>query len=602
MKKILIGFAAAAIALAGLMPLIKHPTQAAGATLFITPATGDFQAGASFTAKVFVNSGGGSGINAAEGTIKFDPSKLKVSSVSKGSVFSLWTEEPSFSNSAGTIKFGGGSPSAYKGSSGNIININFSVLKSGDADLSFSSGLVLAMDGMGTNILSGYGNAKYALAEKPAAPATPETPTKPSTPTPPATSSGTKDPVPTKKDEEKGILPPAPEISSPTHAQPDIWYANNNPEFKWKLLADVLGVSISLTTSSSSDPGNDSDGIVEAKDFEKVKDGEWFVHVKFKNKFGWSQVAHRRLLVDVTPPDSFVIAADSQGDSTNPRPSLSFLTKDNMSGIEKYRINLNNEVKELSPNDLQGAFVPEALAPGEQSIEVVAYDKAGNAASSSLKFAVDPLKMPIISEMPKAVIKGKEDFILRGNSFYPGVTVEIYIAKSGKEESEVFTTTTDPDGNWAFFLPKQLEKGSYDVWTKIVDKRGAQSYSTAKVTVGVNPPSIIEAYGLWIIILLALGVACEGIFIYYLLKRFAEERNRIKRETSETKDTVSKVFHALSEELEEQLEFADTKRGLSESERRVKEKLQEALDVAQEFISKEIDDAEKEIKIAKKGK
>ena len=44
------------------------------------------------------------------------------------------------------------------------------------------------------------------------------------------------------------------------------------------------------------------------------------------------------------------------------------------------------------------------------------------------------------------------------------------------------------------------------------------------------------------------------------------------------------------------MEYADKKQGLSESERRVKDKILEALSISEEFITKEIEDVEKEIK------
>ena len=63
---------------------------------------------------------------------------------------------------------------------------------------------------------------------------------------------------------------------------------------------------------------------------------------------------------------------------------------------------------------------------------------------------------------------------------------------------------------------------------------------------------------------------------------------------------MGKIFYALREEVDELMELADKKAGLSESERRVKEKLQESLDISEEFIGKEIDDVEKEILLPKK--
>ena len=79
-----------------------------------------------------------------------------------------------------------------------------------------------------------------------------------------------------------------------------------------------------------------------------------------------------------------------------------------------------------------------------------------------------------------------------------------------------------------------------------------------------------------------------------------EEKTRIKAETDEVKERLRKIFAALREEVDELIELADKKPGLSDAERRVKEKLQESLDISEEFISKEVEDIEKEIKLKKK--
>ena len=66
---------------------------------------------------------------------------------------------------------------------------------------------------------------------------------------------------------------------------------------------------------------------------------------------------------------------------------------------------------------------------------------------------------------------------------------------------------------------------------------------------------------------------------------------------------VSKWFkNQLDSPSDELIELADKKPGLSDAERKVKEKLQESLDISEEFISKEEEDVEKEIKIKKKEK
>ncbi|KKQ78119.1 MAG: hypothetical protein A3A96_00510 [Candidatus Zambryskibacteria bacterium RIFCSPLOWO2_01_FULL_39_39] len=132
--------------------------------LSLSPSTGSYRVGESFSVIVNLNTGGES-VNASTGQINFDNSKLQVVSLGYSqSIFSLWTDNPSFSNPAGTINFSGGVPSpGFTGASGSILRITFKGKASGQAPVNFLSGSVLANDGQGTNIADGLKGALYAI-------------------------------------------------------------------------------------------------------------------------------------------------------------------------------------------------------------------------------------------------------------------------------------------------------------------------------------------------------------------------------------------------------------------------------------------------------
>jgi len=69
----------------------------------------------------------------------------------------------------------------------------------------------------------------------------------------------------------------------------------------------------------------------------------------------------------------------------------------------------------------------------------------------------------------------------------------------------------------------------------------------------------------------------------------------LKKEVTDVKNRLAEIFTALREEVDEIMDMADKRPGLSESERRVKEKLQEALNISQEFLDKEVEDVDREI-------
>ncbi|MEA2113539.1 MAG: cohesin domain-containing protein, partial [Patescibacteria group bacterium] len=200
---------------------IALPAAVQAASLYFSPSSGSYIVGSMFSVNVYVSSAD-QAMNAASGVISFPQDKLEITSFSKsGSIFTLWVQEPSFSNALGTVNFEGIvlNP-GFTGSSGKIISANFKVKAAGSATLNFSSGSVFANDGQGTNILASLGNASFSLGG--AEPSVPEATT-------PSEAVGT---------------PSAPQISSPTHPDPNKWYAASDAKFTWSLPSGVTAARL----------------------------------------------------------------------------------------------------------------------------------------------------------------------------------------------------------------------------------------------------------------------------------------------------------------------------------------------------------------------
>lgn len=141
------------------------------ATLFLSPSSYSSEVGNTFSVNVHVGSADQS-MNAASGIITFPAQNLEVVSVSKsGSIFTLWPEEPTFSNTSGQVKFEGVvfNP-GFTGSSGKILSITFKTKKAGSANLNITSAAVLANDGTGTDILTSTRGASATLRDRQAPP------------------------------------------------------------------------------------------------------------------------------------------------------------------------------------------------------------------------------------------------------------------------------------------------------------------------------------------------------------------------------------------------------------------------------------------------
>ncbi len=82
-------------------------------------------------------------------------------------------------------------------------------------------------------------------------------------------------------------------------------------------------------------------------------------------------------MIDATAPESFKVAVDNQGDTTNPSPRLVFSTDDKASGLDHYTVYIGEDKHEVKIDEVSsGYYKLNILAPGEYKADVVAYDKA----------------------------------------------------------------------------------------------------------------------------------------------------------------------------------------------------------------------------------
>jgi len=357
------------------------PSSAFAADLVISPGTGSYSAGQTFTATVRAVPDGDN-INAVEASMEFDETVLSVVSVSKdGSAFSLWTTEPTFSNTAGTISFGGGSPTSFTTTS-NILNITFRTLAEGAGAVSFSEASILAADGRGTDVYESSTPATYTVAATTAPEPTP-------TPTPTPTETGG---VEGDGDEEAIIFgdpPRPPEIGSQTFLDPDVWYGTTDGVFTWTLPFDVDAVAVEISDDQENIPQENEDAIYDPaiEEFvvnsENVSDGVQYVSINFQNQVGWGAVNNRRLQIDTTPPEPFAINVKT-GTTESSFPLLTFEAEDETSGIASYEMTIaSNEPITITPDEAELGYLLRDLEDGTYTVKVVASDQAGNIRESS---------------------------------------------------------------------------------------------------------------------------------------------------------------------------------------------------------------------------
>jgi hypothetical protein len=218
------------------------------ATLYLSPAAGNYNVGNSFSVSVMLNTTGAT-IGAAEAQISFPADKLNVNSVSKAtSIFNLWVEEPAVAGA--TISFKAGKTGGFSGS-GTIFVINFQAKAVGSASVDFlAGGRALTFEAVPVNVLTGTSGGSYNIGEAAPPPPPPppeEPPEEPPVPAPPAPPG--EEPVPpgpSAEPPEQPVLPIGKQIEEITN-NPVIQKIVQNPVTENTVKTVVsIGVGISV--------------------------------------------------------------------------------------------------------------------------------------------------------------------------------------------------------------------------------------------------------------------------------------------------------------------------------------------------------------------
>jgi hypothetical protein len=569
-SKLILHFALSFCVLIFAFCILVPKTNAQRASLYFSPSSGTYTVGNTFLVQVKVNSGGVA-INAADGTIIFDPDKLEVVRISKeDSIFTLWVQEPTFSNSLGTINFAGGKPSpGFIGAAGTIFNIYFRAKTSGTTNLTFASGSVLADDGKGTNVLGSLGSGVYNLTAKG---------------------------IETIPPEEVTAGPPkAPIVSSPDCPDENRWCSNNSPRFEWKLPEDVIAISYAIDKNPTTNPKEIFEP-TSSVSFSNLEDGIWYFHINFKNQYGWGALTHRKLMIDTKPPLPFEIEVKME-DPTDPQPILLFETTDELSGIDYYEVTIGKG----EPFQVRGITKENPLklppqAPGKHLVVVTAFDKAGNFTDAKKEIEILPIEAPQIKSCPKSIYLNSS-LTLEGKSI-KDAKIRVFLQRES-EEPILKEIKADENGKWVF-VSDPLKEGKYKVWVEAQDQRGALSLPSKACEFYVGLPTFLRFGKIaidYLTIMTTLIVIIIGLLliIFYAWYRISVWRKRMRKETKEAAQAVLAAFKALREDVQEQIEYLDGKPGLTDSEAKVRDKLKEALDISEKFIGKELEDIEKEL-------
>lgn len=452
----------------------------------VEPATGTYALGQTFTIEVQVAPGGDS-VNAVEASLQFDPAILSVVTINKEkSEFSRWTTEPTYSNSLGTINFGGVGTTPFTSFS-NLVSITFRALAPGSGGLSVVDASVFATDGLRTDVYSGAVPATFTVNSS-------------------ASSSDTD------LEEDVVDIVDVPEAVSTEFADQEVWYSVTEGVFAWTPPAGTEAVAVEITDMLDNKPNNNPEAIYETpiSEFSVTSDllseGAQYFSLRFRDEDGWGEVLNHKILIDTIAPESFTVMLDSNNASGY--PTLRFEAVDFTSGIAGYEI----------------------AVPGKESVILTVAD-----------------------------------------------------AKSG-------------------YLFQEIEDGRYNVAVTAFDRAGNVKVSNIDVEVTAVPHDTSESMGTFpnipnlSLYLLVTIVILLLIHSYFERKHMQMKEAKLRKETHEVQEQTEKIFSALRDEIYEQINTISKRKRLSKAEKEAVDGLNQAIQVSETLIAKEVNDVKKVLK------
>ncbi|MBP6881044.1 MAG: hypothetical protein KBC35_00235 [Candidatus Pacebacteria bacterium] len=554
------------------MAYFVSATNAHAASLGLSPSTGVYTSNSTFTARVVVNTDGKS-VNAAEGSLSFNPKELSVVSVNRNSsIFNLWVTEPTFSNSAGTISFSGGLPSGYVGSAGTIMNVTFRAAGAGTARVNFKNGSVLANDGKGTNILTAMNGGSYTIQAQAATPEPEEI-----------------------EYVAPANTPAAPQITSSTHEDPSKWYQSKEAVLSWSLPSGVTAVRTLLDEAVTTIPTKVYDEPIKTITLSDLPEGVSYFHIQFKNADGWGKVTHYRLAIDSEKPSAIDISlADS--DLANPEQKLQVKVTDATSKVDTFKVKVDAaEPFEFSDESASGTISLPKLEPGYHTVIIEAFDEAGNSLIGTFSFTIESFDRPHFTEYPTEI---NEEVIpvIKGMT-RPGATVEVSVMRIGAEPA-LYTVTANESGEFTFIPEGRFSTGVYELTARATDTFGAKSDVSESIRIAVQQPGFIRI-GSFIVSLLSVLIPLIVLLIllvlgvWYLITYARRFRGRVKVESTEALEMLRREFTELQATVRYQkqvLQDSKKTKKLTAGEEAMVEAIVIALKSSQQKVEKEIKD------------
>jgi hypothetical protein len=543
------------------------------ADISLIPAQGSFQTGDIFTVDIDVT-GNDQAINAVSGALTFPADKLAVKSISKnGSIIKLWAEEPSFSNTTGMVKFEGVilNP-GFSDAKGKVLSVTFQAKKEGNVSVIIASGQVLANDGNATNVVRNLNNGDYTVTR--------------------AEDTQAAAPSPAASAQPQGEKPV---IVSSSYPDQNAWYNSKEARFSWNVPSGVLAVSTLYGENSNSVPNKVYTPPISEKSFSVDGDGTQYMHVQFKTKDGWGDVAHYKFQVDTQAPSKLSASLPEGTVTSSPHPMLLITAEDTTSGLKSVYVSIDGQATTTYEVNASSLYKLADEKTGKHTALVTVADKAGNTASVSVDYSVITIDPPKITDYTKYAEKG--DVMKVEGTTYPLSTVQVAYLNVKTNELVVESVQSREDGSFLLLGAKSIPAGVYEMKARVIDRQGAESAYTEPLVVSVENQSLIRI-GMFIMnwlslaLIIILALALIAATLWYSLLQFRRFRRGIHRTIREAESALKTNVQALRRDTEEfhtLLAKTQKKRELTKEELAIMKKFKKRLDITEQEIEKKLE-------------
>ncbi len=121
--------------------------------------------------------------------------------------------------------------------------------------------------------------------------------------------------------------------------------------------------------------------------FQDLEEGHRTVEVRVTDKAGNDALDSVTFIVDVSDPTVSIISPEEGEEFDTTEVTVEWIGDDEISGIDNYEVRINQGT--WQDKELQTTHIFTDLAEGEHTVDVRAYDKAGNSATDTVTFTIE---------------------------------------------------------------------------------------------------------------------------------------------------------------------------------------------------------------------